>query len=424
MSFLYHELAGWYGLVNDSMESNMKFKPVYLFSALIAIIFSPFAMGVSDFFTDSQIEENNLAHALPPKERLGRLLFNDKNLSEPAGQSCASCHAVPVAFTDPDKNTPTSQGVNPALFGNRNTPTAAYAAFSPLFHFEEQEGHYEGGQFWDGRAATLQEQAKGPFLNPVEMANTSEQQVVDKVRLSDYAPLFKRVFGQDAFDDTASAYDKIAEAISAFEHSSAFNRFTSKYDAWIAGKTKLSPQERRGLELFEGKGNCAACHPSGNDEDGTPPLFTDFTYDNLGVPKNPRNAFYKLPAQFNPDGKNFVDKGLGGVIHLFSEEGKFKVPTLRNIALTAPYMHNGYFTSLKSVVDFYNSRDVKPTCSEEFSTDDKAIKNACWPKAEVANNVNSDELGNLGLTDAEVDDIVAFLNTLTDGWTPNLGRER
>jgi cytochrome c peroxidase len=396
----------------------MKFKPLYL-SVLIAAAISTFAVGQGDVFSDPLAEENDMARLLPPKERLGRLLFNDTNLSEPAGQSCASCHAANLAFTDPDKFSPTSQGINPQLFGNRNTPAAAYAAFSPYFHFDAEEGLYVGGQFWDGRAATLEAQAKGPFLNPVEMANTSKQQVVDKVKTANYAPLFKGVFGQDAFDDTEAAYDRIADAIAAFERTRTFNKFTSKFDAWLDGKATLTSQEMRGLELFEreDKGNCAACHTSRPTE-GRPPLFTDFTYDNLGVPKNPHNAFYKMSKQYNPDGKSFVDKGLGGIVNLASEDGKFKVPTLRNIALTAPYMHNGYFNALRDVVDFYNSRDVKPVCTKEFVADNEAVKKGCWPKPEVAENVNADELGNLRLSDQEVDDIVAFMNTLTDGWIP------
>ncbi|MEE4236864.1 MAG: cytochrome-c peroxidase [Anderseniella sp.] len=142
-----------------------------------------------------QAEEEALARHMSPKDRLGRMLFNDPQLSEPAGQSCASCHDANFAATDPDQSTPTSQGVNPRLFGSRNTPTATYAAFSPAFHFDQEEGQHEGGQFLDGRAATLEEQAKGPFLNPLEMANTSRQQVVDKVRAAEYAPLFRKVYG-------------------------------------------------------------------------------------------------------------------------------------------------------------------------------------------------------------------------------------
>jgi cytochrome c peroxidase len=400
----------------------MKLKTLHV-AALAVTLGGGIAASYGNMLLAPKAEEAALARHMSPKESLGRMLFNDTHLSEPAGQSCASCHDANFAATDPDQSTPTSQGVNPKLFGSRNSPTAMYAAFSPAFHFDDEEGLYIGGQFFDGRAATLEEQAKGPFLNPLEMANTSRQQVVDKVRAADYAKLFKRVYGADVFDDTDGAYDSIADAIAAFERTRVFNKFTSKYDAWLAGKAQLTEQEERGRKLFEAedKGNCAACHSSQPAEDGTPPLFTDFSYDNLGVPKNPHNPFYKMKKTFNPDGKKFVDRGLGGFVGLASEDGKFKVPTLRNIALTAPYMHNGYFTTLRGVVDFYNSRDVKPACPQEFVSDDKAIGKGCWPKPEVRENVNSDELGNLGLNEQEVDDIVAFMETLTDGWMPVAG---
>jgi len=401
----------------------MKSKIISL-SVLAAAFFSPLAVGQTGALVDPQSEEKKISRYMNPKELLGRALFNDTRLSEPAGQSCATCHDARFATTDPDKWSPTSQGVNLKLFGNRNTPTAMYMAFSPAFHFDEVEGLYLGGQFLDGRAATLEEQAKGPFLNPLEMANTSKYQVVEKVRNADYARLFKRVYGSNVFRNTEEAYDKIADAIAAFERTRVFNKFTSKYDAYLAGKATLTAQEMRGLRLYEdaNKGNCAACHPSQKAEDGSPPLFTDFSYDNLGVPRNPHNQFYKMSAQFNPAGWNFVDKGLGGFLGLPAEDGKFKVPTLRNIAVTSPYMHNGYFKTLKGVVDFYNTRDTKPACAPLFLDDEKSISKGCWPVAEVKDNVNTDELGNLGLNDHEVNDIVAFMHTLTDGWMSVFGK--
>jgi cytochrome c peroxidase len=355
-----------------------------------------------------------------PKVKLGGELFFDTNLSTPAGQSCASCHEARRAFTDPDKRIPTSEGVISERFGSRNTPTAMYAAFSPEFHFDEEEGLFVGGQFWDGRAANLEEQAKQPFLNPLEMANPSRAAVVKKVRRAPYARLFEEVYGQGALDETERAYDLIADAIAAFERSPALNRFSSKYDAYLAGKARLSPKELRGLKVFEdpAKGNCAACHPNRPSEDGSPPLFTDFTYDNLGVPGNPDNPFYALPSKFNPNGRAFVDRGLGASVGSADEDGKFKVSTLRNIAVTAPYMHNGYFRSLRAVVEFYNNRDVKPACRHAMTRERAALRQGCWPVPEVADNVNQDELGNLGLTDREMDDLVAFLNTLTDGYRP------
>jgi cytochrome c peroxidase len=359
-------------------------------------------------------------NGLSRKAQLGRKLFFDTNLSEPAGQSCASCHDPGAFFTDPDKNVPTSDGVLPELKGSRNTPGAMYAAHSPPFHYDEAEGLYVGGQFLDGRAATLTEQAKGPFLNPLEMANPDKSAVVDKVRRAEYAPLFQRVYGRRSLDDTDKAYNRIADAIAAFERTPRFAPFTSKFDYYLAGKAQLTRQERRGRKLYEDadKGNCAACHPDRPAEDGSPPLFTDFTYDNLGVPKNPDNPFYALPPGLNPKGFDFVDYGLGAFVHENSENGKFKVPTLRNIARTGPYMHNGYFRTLRGVVDFYNTRDVKPRCQNPLTAEDQAIREGCWPAPEVAENVNHAELGALGLTEREVDDLVAFLRTLTDGYRP------
>jgi len=354
------------------------------------------------------------------KAKLGQALFFDPSLSSPPGQSCATCHDASAAFTDPDHRLPVSKGVLPGRVGNRNAPTSLYAAFSPKFHFDKEEGLYVGGQFPDGRAATLEEQAKGPFLNPLEMANPDKQSVVEKVRRAAYSPEFDRVFGKGALGDTEQAYERIAEALAAFQRTPQFSPFSSKYDAWLAGKTKLTQQELRGLRLFESedKGNCAACHPSKPGPRGESPLFTDFTYDNLGVPRNPDNPFYKLPAQLNPAGALWVDRGLGATVNKRSEDGKFKVPTLRNIDLTGPYMHNGYFRTLRGTVVFYNDRDKKPLCKKNLVTEEEALKQKCWPAPEVITNVNHDELGDLGLSEREIDDIVAFMKTLTDGWQP------
>lgn len=350
--------------------------------------------------------------------RLGRLLFFDASLSEPAGQACVTCHQPARAFTDPDDGQPTSKGVHVDRFGNRNTPSAMYMAFSPAFHFDEKEGHYVGGQFWDGRAATLEEQAKGPFLNPVEMANPDKRGVVEKVRRAPYADQFAALYGKNALADMDQAYERIAVALAAFERGPEFRPFSSKYDAWLAGRARLGARESRGLKLFEDekKGNCAACHPSRRGPNGEPPLFTDFTYDNLGVPRNPANPFYAQSRVYNPAGHRFIDKGLGDFVKKASEDGKFKVPTLRNIALTGPYMHNGYFKTLRGVTAFYNDRDARPACGGDVG-EAEALKRGCWPAPEVAANVNAEELGRLGLSDQEVDDIVAFMETLSDGYT-------
>lgn len=333
---------------------------------------------------------------------LGRKLFMDANLSEPAGQACVSCHVSTAGFADPDREIPVSRGVFPDRFGVRNTPAIGYAMYSPKFHFDDKEQLYIGGQFLDGRAATLEVQAKEPFLDLVEMANPDEASVVAKVRAADYADDFDVVFGEDSLRDTDKAFDRVALALAAFQRSEVFRPFTSKYDYYLAGKVELTEQEKLGLELFEAedKGNCAACHPSRPDDNAAPPLFTDFTYDNLGLPRNEVNPFYSQAKEFNPAGKNHIDIGLSKTTGRQEDKGKFKVNTLRNIELTAPYFHNGVFDTLKQTVDFYNTRDTSDH----------------WGKPEVSENVNTEELGDLGLSDEEVEAIVVFMKTLTDGY--------
>jgi len=213
------------------------------------------------------------------------------------------------------------------------------------------------------------------------------------------------------------AYDNIALSIAAYEGSSEVNAFSSKYDLTFAGAVKLTQQEQRGFALFRGKGKCHRCHIS----NGKMALFTDYTFDNLGIPQNPEN-----PAGVAPD---FVDPGLGGFLKnagypaevYMAERGKHKVPTLRNVdrrpngGLVKAYAHNGYFKTLEGIVNFYNTRDVKPTCPGLY-TEAQALAAVCWPSPEVAENVNTTELGDLGLTDEDEDAIVDFLKTLSDGF--------
>jgi len=353
---------------------------------------------------------------LTPQQALGKSLFFDSALSHGGNQSCASCHSPANAFTDSDKSHATSKGDNPALFGNRNAPTAMYMAYSPDFHFDTDQGLYIGGQFGDGRAATLEEQAKGPFLNAVEMGNASRTDVINRLKAGPNAAAFLAVYGANALDDVDIAYNNLAGAIAEYERSSELSPFTSKYDFSLTGQARLSPQELRGLSAFNDpmKGNCAACHSS----EGPQALFTDFSYDNIGMPKNWHSDFLSLDAQYNPDGTAFLDYGLGGVVGESDLYGAFKVTTLRNIALTAPYGHNGYFSSLAETVDFYATRDTKPVCVDPTVTATEATALGCWPAAEFDATKNADELGNLPLTKRDKADIVAFLNTLTDGYTP------
>jgi len=333
------------------------------------------------------------------KQWLGKQLFFDPNLSQPSGQACMGCHDPAAGWADPDKNSPTSAGNIPGLFGNRNSPTAAYASFSPDFHYDAAMAGYVGGQFWDGRAKNVADQAKGPILNPLEMNTANKQSVLVAIRTGPYTGLFMNVWGANVFENTETAYDDLAASIAEYEKTGEVNSFSSKYDDVLRGTATLTDQEMRGLALFNGKANCDKCHTSSADPVSGKVLFTDFSYDNLGVPKNPENKFYSLDVKYNPAGVNFIDLGLGGQLKIASENGKFKVPSLRNIALTAPYMHNGYFMTLTDVMRFYNTRDVA---------------SAGWPAPEVAQNVNKQDMGNLNLTDSEIEDIVAFLNTLSD----------
>lgn len=380
--------------------------------------------------TDGLVESAKAAASLTLKERLGRAIFFDTNLSRPRGQSCASCHDPKTGFSNPDSTINATIAVHPGAiddrFGNRKPPTASYAGFSPVFHFDQTEGLWIGGMFFDGRATgetlgdPLAEQAQAPFLNPVEQNMPSAVEVCKEVAKAKYAGLFKQVWGKGSLNyqqDPDLMYRRIAESIAAFERSKEVSPFTSKYDYFLKGKAQLTTEEAAGLALFNGKGQCNLCHPSEPGPNGEPPLFTDFSYDNLGIPRNPLNPFYAMPPEFNPAGFAFVDPGLGGFLQsaahpdtvYLPEWGKHKVSTLRNVdkrpngRFIKAYGHNGYFTSLKEIVHFYNTRDALPLM---------------WPEPEVPQNVNIDELGNLGLTDEEEDAIVAFMGTLSDGYRP------
>jgi cytochrome c peroxidase len=292
------------------------------------------------------------------------------------------------------------------LFGNRNAPSIHYVKFNPDLYWNAEDETWMGGFFLDGRERTLIAQATGPLLNPVEMGNLDATQIRNKVRVASYAPLFKKIYGDDILDNVDLALDAVADAIVSYEQGPEFALFSSKYDYYLQGKVQLSTLEKKGLELFEAedKGNCAACHPSQLGDNGESPLFTDFSYDNLGVGVNENLPFLVMNKSINPQGRQYRDPGLADnplINNATDEKGKFKVPTLRNVELTGPYMHNGVFSSLREAVEFYNTRDI----------DDK------WAAAETTDNVNADELGDLGLGDDDIDALVAFLKTLNDGYS-------
>ncbi|WP_243311997.1 cytochrome-c peroxidase [Fundidesulfovibrio agrisoli] len=359
------------------------------------------------------------ANGLTPEQALGRMLYSEKDLSLNRNQSCQSCHHPDAGFADP-KNAadpfrlPVSEGTNPGMFGGRNAPSAAYAAYSPGFTWDQAARRYVGGQFWDGRAKTLEEQAGGPPMNPVEMAMPGKDVVGERLASRpEYVQAFKSVYGMDpAKASPQEVFDRMAQAIAAYERSAEVCAFTSKFDAWLAGQASLNRMELMGYRFFLGAG-CANCHTAqpGRAPDGSlsPPVFTDFSYHNLGLPKN-----LALPGGASAK----ADLGLGGVEAVRAadpeglQRGRFKVPTLRNVARTAPYGHNGVFRTLEEIVWFYNTRDMLPPCPEGGA----ASARPCWRAPEVAENVNRTDMGRLGMCRMQVRGIVAFLNTLTDGW--------
>jgi cytochrome c peroxidase len=409
---------------------------------------------------------------LTPVEQLGRSIYFDQNLSLNRNQACATCHHPMAGFAAPNGNDRFNEtggvieGSVPGGFGNRKPPTASYAAVSPPLYYDDVEGLFIGGNFWDGRATgwTLgnpsAEQALGPFLNPVEQALSDNACVVYRVcngDKKDYGVSMEEVWGPEvctiawpnktdkmceqadvtialSAEDRAkvdAAYDQIGLSIAAFEASPEVNQYSSKFDAWLAGAAVLTAEEEQGRLLFEGKAQCALCHITDDQENGDPPLFTDFTFDNLGIPIN----------TMNPNA--FPDPGLGGFLSgggvsaewaalAGDNMGKHKVSTLRNLnKRTSPhyvraYGHNAYFKSIAGIVHFYNTRDcagntcpnlaVQKTVCPVGATEAYALEFNCWPPPEVADNVNDAELGNLGLTAAEEAQLVAFLKTLDDGY--------
>lgn len=379
------------------------------------------------------------AAMLSPLEQLGKEIFFDTNLSVNGNQSCAACHAPEAGWTGPhtavNAHGAVYEGSLAGRFGNRKPPSSAYATQSPIL-FVTRGGLFVGGNFWDGRATgeklgnPAADQAQGPFLNPLEQALGSAADVTGRICASSYADLFRQICGGEACDPARvdEAYDCVGLVVAAYEASPEVNEFSSKYDAVLAGQAKFTKVEQKGFALFMGKGKCQKCHTV--TPRARPALFTDFTYDNLGLPRNPENPFY-TQYDFNPQGASWVDEGLGGFLSSRMEyssyadenHGKHKVPTLRNVDrrpspdFVKAFGHNGYFKDLKRIIHFYNTRDVLPKCPTSL-TDAAAELAGCWPAPEIAANVNTSELGDLRLTEDEEWALVAFMKTLSDGWTP------
>ena len=331
------------------------------------------------------------------KEALGRRIFFDTRLSEPHGISCASCHSPNTAFSDP-AHAVISRGSKEGALGNRNAPSISYAMFSPALHYNVADSTHVGGLFWDGRANTLHEQARMPLFDPKEMNNERVVDLVAKLKQAGYHDELTALYG--AADDDERVLQQLLDALEAFQRSAEVNPFSSKFDAYLRGEVMLDPLEAEGMALFKdtARAQCANCHTIDPDPVHGRVLFTDHTYDNIGVP---RLADALLPIGTDK-GSGLADIGLEATTGNPGTKGQFRVPTLRNVGITAPYFHNGSVASLEEVVHFYNARDVDPGIAAP----------------EVPLNVNDEELGDLQLTAAEEHAIVAFLRTLTDGYRP------
>ncbi|EIJ33627.1 cytochrome-c peroxidase [Thiothrix nivea] len=344
------------------------------------------------------------------KTELGKKLFFDVNLSKNRTQSCATCHNPEHGFVD---NRSTSVGKAVSLgddgksLGDRNAPSAAYARFSPDFH-QNKKGRYVGGQFLDGREKDLAGQAGGPPLNPVEMGMPDKATVSERLQENaDYVAAFKHLFGDTVFDKPDTAYAAMAESIGEFEKTDLFAPFDSRYDRYLRGEVELTDQESLGESLFFSNQftNCNRCHQLKAFPGSEGETFSNYEFHNLGVPAN------QAVRESNGKGKAFIDNGLleHPDVKDGKEAGKFKVPTLRNVAITSPYMHNGVFSDLKTVVLFYDKfnnrkRKLNPETGKP------------WDTPEVDGNLalEDEDFQAPALKDEEVDALVAFLKTLTD----------
>ena len=344
-------------------------------------------------------------------EDLGKALFFDTNLSKNRTQACATCHDPEFGFVDPretDAGRAVSLGDDGSSLGDRNAPTASYARFSPRFG-KNAEGVFFGGQFHDGREPDLAGQAGGPPLNPIEMGMPDKAAVVERLKENpDYVAAFQKLYGADVFKDAETAYGAMASSIAAFEETKFFAPFDSKYDRALRGDEKFTDQEELGRLLFFSQQftSCNLCHQLKRLPGRAGETFSNYEYHNIGVPAN-------LEARkHNGVAADHIDNGLldNPAIDDPKQAGKFKVPTLRNIAVTGPYMHNGVFKDLKTTILFYNKYNSK---SEKRQINPETGNR--WRVPEVAENLSLKELETgPALKEREIDALVAFLRTLTD----------
>jgi cytochrome c peroxidase len=359
---------------------------------------------------------------------VGRALFFDAALSASGKLACATCHSPAHAFGPVDDLPVQRGGANNSLPGVRAVPALTYTQNIPSFteHFFDSEEDDSidqgpaGGRTWDGRAQSAHDQARVPLLSPFEMANAGPQEVAAKVRRAPYAAEFRETFGEHVFADAALVFKGVLLALETYEQTpSEFYPYTSKYDVYLRGKTSLTKEELRGLAAFgdPARGNCARCHPSAV-RGGAFPQFTDFGYAAIGVPRNAA-----IPANSDP---HYFDLGLCGPLRTDLTDkpeycGLFRTPSLRNVAVRRVFFHNGVFHRLEDAVRFYAERDTDPQKWYPRAPDGSLLKFDDLP-AKYQRNVDREPPfdrragGQPAMSEADIDDIVAFLNTLTDGF--------
>ncbi len=353
---------------------------------------------------------------------MGRRLFFDPSLSASGKLACATCHDPRYAYGPAPGSAIALGGKDMTQAGTRAVPSLRYIRSSPAFalehHFLDGDIAPIGGFTWDGRAASIREQAQLPLLAANEMANSGPADVVRRLRKAAYAQQFRALFGARVFDDPKRAFDSALQALDAFQRvPSEFFPYSSRYDAFLRGEIELTEPEERGVALFKDpkKGNCASCHFV-TTRAGVPPSFTDYDYANVGVPRNRR-----IPANADP---NYYDLGLCGPVRrdLAGRQqycGFFRSPTVRNVAIRDAFFHNGAFGSLREVLEFYVERDLHPEKYYSRNADGSVHQYDDLPPG-IPVNVDRDapldrKPGDApALNDEEIDDLIAFLKTLTD----------
>lgn len=341
---------------------------------------------------------------------LGEALFFDPSLSQNRTQACATCHDPLRAFTDPRESAAgraASLGDDGASLGDRNAPTAAYARFSPRFH-RRADGVFVGGQFLDGREPDLAGQAGGPPLNPLEMGMKDKAAVVARLRENpDYITWFEALFDRGVLDDADAGYAAMTAAIAAFEETDAFAPFDSKYDRWLRGEYTMTQEEELGKLLFFSQQftNCNMCHQLRKSAVAADETFSNYEFHNIGVPENA--ALRALNGVTAADHGLMANPAAAGDA---AQDGKFKTPSLRNVAVTGPYMHNGVFKDLRTVVAFYNRYNSRAEASQI-----NPETGARWGDPEVPGTLSLKQLEHgPALEPMRIDALVAFLKTLTD----------